>query len=359
MINLLMLPGVEINSFLLAFVGLAAGILSGFAGVGGAFIVTPALIILGFPANFAVGTSLTWVMGNSVIGALRHRKLGNVDMQLGLVMIIAAMSGVEVGVRIINWVRDIGLADEAVLSISICMLLVVGIYTLVECVKRKRQLDKMLENNEELPSAMRKTSLSLKLQSINIPPMLNLVKSGITISLWIILAIGFLIGTIVGVLGVGGGFIMVPALVYLFGIPSFMAVGTDLFQIIFSAAYGSIRHTMSGNVIIFASFIMIVVSSIGVQFGVLVTRYVRGVSVRLILSISILISAIGAILKLLSTLVEKTAGWLEMGSLVVIFSGMGLTIIIILALFITAIRYRHGKHIPAWIASLVTAKELQ
>ena len=349
--------GVDVNIFLLILIGLSAGILSGFTGVGGAFMVVPALIILGFPANFAVGTSLTWVMGNSVIGALRHRKLGNVDMQLGLVMIIAAMSGVEVGVRIINWVRDIGLADEAVLSISICMLLVVGIYTLVECVKRKRQLDKMLENNEELPSAMRQTSLSLKLQSINIPPMLNLAKSGITISLWIILAIGFLIGIIVGIIGVGGGFIMVPALVYLVGLPSFMAVGTDLFQIIFSAAYGSIRHTMSGNVIIFASFIMIIASSIGVQFGVIVTRYVRGVSVRLILGISILISAIGAILKLLSILLEKGATWLQMGSLAVTLSGMGLAVIMILVLFIMALRYHHGQYIPIWVKSLVATEK--
>ena len=354
-----MLPGVEINLLLLALVSLTAGILSGFAGVGGAFVMTPALIILGFPASFAVGTSLIWVMGNSVVGAFRHRKLGNVDIQLGLIMIIAATSGVEVGVRIINWAKDSGLADEVVLSISTCMLLLVGIYTLVECVKRKQQLDKMLENNEELPSAMRQTSLSLKLQSINIPPMLNLAKSGITISLWIILAIGFLIGTIVGVLGVGGGFVMVPALVYLFGIPSFGAVGTGLFQIIFSAAYGSIRHTMSGNVIIFASFIMIVVSSIGVQFGVLVTRYVRGVSMRLILSISILISAIGAILRLLSILVEKAAGWLEMGSLAVTFGGMGLILIMIAALFMLAISYRRGQHIPTWIKSLVAKRELK
>jgi uncharacterized membrane protein YfcA len=354
-----MLLGVEINLFLLALVSLAAGILSGFAGVGGAFVMTPALIILGFPACFAVGTSLIWVMGNSVVGAFRHKKLGNVEIRLGLIMIVAATSGVEVGVRLINWAKDSGLADEVVLSISTCMLLIVGICTLLECVKRKQQLDKMLENNEELPSAMRKTYLARKLQSINIPPMLNLVKSGITISLWIILAIGFFIGTIVGVLGVGGGFIMVPSLVYLVGIPSFMAVGTDLFQIIFYAAYGSIRHTMSGNVVIFASFIMLIVSSVGVQFGVLVTRYVRGLSVRLILGMSILISSVGAILKLFSILLEKEAVWLETGSLVVIFSGMGLTIIIILGLFVTAVRYHNGKHIPVWIESLVAKRELK
>jgi len=353
MITFAEMPGVDINVFLLVFIGLGAGILSGFAGVGGGFIVTPALIILGFPANFAVGTSLTWVTGNSVVGALRHRKLGNVDMKLGLVLIVAAMSGMEAGVRILNWIRNIGLADEVVLSISICMLLIVGTYTLSESIARKRQLDKMLAEQEQLPPAMRATSLSQKLQSINIPPILHFVKSGVTISLWIILAIGFFIGMLAGIIGVGGGFIMVPSLVYLIGLPSFMAVGTDLFQIIFSAAYGCARHTMSGNVIIFAALIMVLASSVGVQYGVIVTRYVRGVSVRIILGFSIISFAVGTILKLLSLLLEKATAGLEIGSLVVIFGGIWLTVMMILVLFTVALRYRSGRYIPTWLESLV------
>ena len=345
--------GIDINILLLVFTGLGAGVLSGFAGVGGGFIVTPALIILGFPAHLAVGTSLTWVAGNSIIGAFRHRRLGNVDMKLGMVVILAVMGGVEVGVRIINKVREAGLADEVVLSLSICMLLIVGSYMLLESLKRKKHLDKMLEKGEKTPG-MRATALSRKLQSINIPPMLHFTKSGVTISLWVISAIGFTIGMIMGIIGVGGGFIMVPALVYIFGIPSFMAVGTDLFQIIFSAAYGSIRHTMSGNVIILVALIMVVASSIGVQFGALVTRYVRGVSVRFVLAISILIAAIGAILKLLDFLLGEASTWSGMGSLAVTFGGMGLAVIMISALFIMAIRYRHGHYIPIWVKSLVT-----
>jgi len=348
------LPAIDINLYLLAFIGLGAGILSGFAGVGGAFMVTPVLIILGFPANFAVGTGITWVMGNSAVGAFRHRKLGNVDMKLGLVMIVAAMIGVEVGVRIINWVRDIGLADEVVLSIAICMLLVVGGYTLSEGIARKRRLDEMIARKEKLPPAMRATHLSQKLQSINIPPMLHFSKSQVTVSLWIILAVGFFVGVLAGVIGVGGGVVMVPTLVYLIGLPSFMAVGTDLFQIVFSAAYGCIRHTMSGNVIILASFTMLVASSIGVQFGASVTRYVRGVSVRILLGISVLLFAVGAILKLSAILLEKEAIWLETGSVAVTFGAMGLTVIMILALFIMARRYHSGQHIPTWVESLVS-----
>jgi uncharacterized membrane protein YfcA len=353
MITFPVLPGVEINLFLLILIGLGAGILSGFTGVGGAFVITPALIVLGFPANFAVGTSLAWVLGNSLIGTIRHGKMGNVDVKLGLLLLVAAIGGVEVGVRILNRVRYIGLADKAVLSISICVLLIVGIYTLSESIIRKRKLDKMLARKEKLPLDMRATFLSRKFQGINLPPRLRFAGSGVTMSLWIILAIGFFVGVLSGVIGVGGGLIIVPSLVYLVGLSSFMAVGTSLFQIIFSAGYGSIRHTMSGNVIIFAAFIMVVASSIGVLFGASVTRYVRGVSVRMILGISTLLFAVGAILKLSSILLEETAAWLEAGSMVVTFGSLGLTLIMIIALFITALRYHRGQHIPAWAESLV------
>jgi hypothetical protein len=347
-----MMPGVEINLFLLILIGLGAGILSGFTGVGGAFVITPALIVLGFPANFAVGTSLAWVLGNSVIGAFRHGRLGNVDVKLGLVLLVAAIGGVEVGVRILNGARAMGLADEAVLSISVFLLLIVGIYTLAESITKKRKLDGMLARREELPPDMIATFLSRRFQGIRLPPMLSFARSGVTMSLWIILAIGFLVGLLSGVIGVGGGFIMVPSLVYLVGIPSFTAVGTSLFQIIFSAAYGSIQHTVSGNVIIFAAFIMLVASSIGVLFGASVTRYVRGVSVRMILGVSTLLFAAGAVLKLSNVLLEGSA-WLETGSVAVTFGGLGLTLLMIIALFITALRYHRGRRIPAWAESLM------
>lgn len=352
MITFPMLPGTEINLFLLILIGLGAGILSGFTGVGGAFIITPALIVLGFPANFAVGTSLAGVLGNSLVGTFRHGRLGNVDVKLGLLLLVATIGGVEVGVRILNRVGATGLADTAVLSISICMMLIVGVYTLSESIIRKRKLDRMLARKEKLPLDMRATFLSRRFQGINLPPRLRFVGSGVEMSLWIILAIGFLVGLLSGAIGVGGGIIMVPSLIYLVGLSSFMAVGTSLFQIIFSAAYGSIRHTASGNVIIFAAFIMVLASSIGVLFGASVTRYVRGVSVRMVLGISALLAAAGAILKLSSLRLEGV-DWLSTSSLAVTFGGLGLILIMIIALFIIAIRYQRGRHIPGWVESLV------
>jgi len=346
--------GIEINIFLLVFLGLAVGIVSGFVGVGGGFLMTPILIILGFPAHFAVGTSLTWIVGNSIIGTLRHRQLGNIDMKLGILMVVGTMGGIEVGVRVLNLTRNIDLADEVVLSVSICMLLIIGVYTFWETRQRKTKLDDMLRRKEKLPPDVRAVSISSKLQRINIPPMIHFAKSRVTISLWLILAVGFLTGILAGLIGVGGGIIMVPSLIYIIGLPSFMAVGTDIFQIIFSAAYGCIRHTMSGNVIIFAAFIMILGSCVGIQFGTLITRYVRGISMRYVLASSILLCVLGSILKLIDILSQGAIIWLQTGVVAVTFGGLGLIMVMIIGLFIMAVRYRRGEHIPIWMEALVS-----
>ena len=232
------------------------------------------------------------------------------------------------------------------------MLLAVGIYILSECIRTKRYLDAKSTIEKE-PPPTRTLSLSQRIQHIGVPPRLHLYKSGVSISLWTILVIGFLVGVLAGFIGVGGGFLMVPSLVYLVGIPSFTAVGTDLFQIVFSAAYGSIRHTMSSNVIIFAALIMLVGSSIGVQFGALVTHYVRGICMRFVLGTSTLVAAIGAVFKLINILLGKTTVWLDIASISVTFTGLGLAVLMISLLFVMATRYRNGQPIPAWTISLV------
>lgn len=357
MITFPMIPGIEVNLFLLIFLALAVGVVSGFVGVGGGFLMTPALIILGFPAHFAVGTSLVWIMGNAIVGTLRHRQLGNVDMKLGVLMMACVMSGVEVGVRLLNWTRDMGLADATVLSVSICMLLIVGGYTFWETCQAKAKLDDMIRRKEKSPPTMRVASISARLQRIKIPPVIHFAKSRVTISLWLLLAIGLFTGILAGFIGVGGGFIMVPSLIYLIGLPSFMAVGTDIFQIIFSAAFGSIRHTMSGNVIIFAAFIMILASSIGIQFGVLATRYLRGVTMRYIFASTILVAVLGSILKLINILSQSSITWLQTVVMAVTFGGLALIMAMLASLFIAAIRYRRGKQIPIWIESLVARED--
>ena len=344
------------NLLLLIFTGLGAGILSGFAGVGGSFVVTPALIIIGFPANFAVGTGLAWVTGNSVVGALRHGRMGNIDVKVGLIMLAASTAGMEGGVQVLNLCEERGLASDVVLSISVAMLVVVGVYTLIESYRRKREIDGMLKSHGKVPPPMR-SEVSLRLQGIRLAPVVRLEKSGISISVWVLVGIGLFVGFLAGVMGVGGGFIVVPALIYLVGMPASLAVGTSLFQIVFSSGYGTARHALSGNVFIFAAVLMMLASSVGVQYGALVTRYVRGLSVRYVLGVSIMLCAVGAALKLFAGFWEPGRALFEKVSLGITFGGIYLTVLLILLLFVIALRYRRGRRIPGWAESFVASAE--
>ncbi len=270
-----MLPDFSVSIFLLAFIGFGAGTVSGFSGVGGGFLVTPALIILGFPANLAVGVSLTWVAGNCVVGTFRHGRMGNVDLKLGLIVTVAATSGMEVGVRALNWAKDAGLATEAVLALTLVAPLSSGSYTLLESVRSRRLIEQGMSRpaGGTMPPSL---PLGRLLQGISLPPVLRFPRSGVSLSLWTILSLGFGVGVVAGFIGVGGGFIMVPSLVYLLGVPSLVTVGTALFQTFFSASYGVVRHSLSSNVVVFASVILLLASSVGVQIGATATRYVRG-----------------------------------------------------------------------------------
>lgn len=316
--------------------------------------MTPALIILGFPAEFAVGTSLVWVMGNSIVGTLRHRQLGNVDVKLGVIMMIFVMAGVEVGVRALNGMKEAGVADVAVLAISICTLVIVGGYTFWESNRTRVKLDSAaMGSNIALPS-VEQTQLSTVMQAIKIPPIMHFEKSEVKISLWVIAVIGLITGMLSGFIGVGGGFIMVPSMIYVIGMQSFTAVGADIFQIIFGAVFGSVRHTISGNVVIYAAFIMLLGSSVGVQIGVLATKYLRGISMRYILSFTIFIAAAGSILKLISTVTGSNSPWLLHGMTIITFGGLGVVMSMIVGLLIASARYRKGKKVPAWVESLVS-----
>ncbi len=338
---------------LLVLIGLGAGVLSGFSGVGGGFIVTPALIILGFPANFAVGTSLAWVAGNSVVGVLRHGRMGNIDFGLGIVMLISSMAGLEGGLRLLNWMKQLGFAENVVLAVSAVMLVSVGTFTVVESFRRRKEIDLATKRNGT-PPPMLKTGISVKFQRLRLPPILRLKKADVTISLWLVVTIGLCVGLLSGLMGVGGGFIMVPALVYLLGVPTFVAVGTDLFQIMFSASYGTIRNTLSDNVVIVAAAIILIASSVGVQFGTLATRYVRGVSVRYVLGISSILSAAGVVLKLVGVMMNR-ATFLDTVSVYVIFGSIFVIVVMIGTLYIAGRRYRSGRNVPYWIVSLVAS----
>jgi uncharacterized membrane protein YfcA len=344
------IPGVEIHLAALLFLGLSVGVLSGFTGVGGGFIVTPALIVMGIPVELAVGTSLSWVFLNSIVGSIIHRNNGNADIKLGLGMALPSLLGVEAGARLADRAHNAGVQDVAILSVSILLMVFIGSFTLAESIKRKNDLDQLGEAGSYVsrPRAL----LARRLQAIKLPPFLHFERSEITVSVWIILFMGFLIGVITGFLGIGGGFVIVPALVYLLGISSLMAVGTSTFQIVLSSLYGGMRYFLNGNIVIPIALAILSTSIPGALLGASVTKIVHGVTVRIVLGITIVFVCIGSIFKLSWLLLDKAIGFLEVSANLAILAGMIFSVFMVLGLKLIARRYGMGKRVPRILESL-------
>lgn len=347
------ISGVEINPLFPVFLGFTVGIVGGFIGVGGGYMVTPALIIFGVPGNLAVGTDITHIAGKSVIATIRHRQLGNVDMRLGLIMVVSTMLGVELGVQLINYFKAKGLVDIMVLTASLIILLGIGVYTHVETRKSKKILDRMKKEGKKLPREVMVSSFARRMQKLEIPPMVYLRTSRLRISFWMVFLVGFATGALAGFFGIGGGFIRVPALIYLIGTPTLIAVGTDLFEIIISAGYGSLRHGMSGNVDIMLALTMLLGATLGAQIGAIATSYVRGPSVRFVLSWSILLALLGAALNLGYVLTDRTIAVLGIASKAVILAQMFILVGMIIGLVMVASLARRGYRVPEFLESMI------
>jgi len=258
----------------LVLIGFVVGILSGFFGFGGGFIITPFLFILGVPPNVAVGTSIAQILGTSVIATLRHRNLGHIDSKLGTIIAIGSLIGVEVGAQLVEYFKRIGI-QALDMSISLTYILVLGsisIFMSYEAWKSRRE-----------DSASSQKRFAQKVYCLRIPPMISLPQSNIAqISLWIVLFIGFITGVLAGFMGAGGGFVQMPLLIYAIGCETVVAVGTSLLGILISGVSASFSHAMKGNVDIILAVIMLAGSSVGSRIGVSATKYIKGRDLRLI-----------------------------------------------------------------------------
>ena len=291
------IAGVTINPLLLAGIGFLVGILGGFFGVGGGFIAGPFMFWAGVPMNFVVGTDLAHMTGKSIVASKRHRTLGHVDIKLGSLMVVGTIIGVEVGARVIERLEDVGFVDLVIGITYIFILLVISAFTAWESVRALR----MIRSDEmDVKEVIGVKGLSRQAQRIKIWPMVSFPDSGIvSISLWTILGVGFITGLLSGALGVGGGFIRMPLLVYVIGLPTHIAVGTDLFEIVFSSGFGTLTHALKGNVDIMMALVMHTGAALGAQIGATSTRFFAGPRIRLLFSILPLIGAIMVILTLL------------------------------------------------------------
>src|SRR5947209_7002913 len=255
------ISGAHISPIYLAIVGFFIGILGGFFGVGGSFIAGPALRAVGLDWNFAVGTDLAHIVGKSVVAAKRHRALGNVDLRLGFFMAIGTIAGAEMGAQLIQAFKRAGNVNFVVSVVSIVIYLSISAFMLWESWKtlalskrQNPQRKSITRGGKSDESAFQHVTTAI--QRWRIPPMISLPASGVTISLWIILLVAFVGGLCSGFLGGGAGYIRMPSMVYVLGIPTHLAVGTDLFEIIISASYGTFTHAIKGNVDILIALVI-------------------------------------------------------------------------------------------------------
>ncbi|MCE0484063.1 MAG: sulfite exporter TauE/SafE family protein [Methylacidiphilales bacterium] len=276
---------VTLDPFYLIGLGFVIGVLGGFFGVGGSFLAGPALFVAGVPMNFVVGTDLLHIVGKSIVAARKHGALGNIDLRLAAMMVLGTIAGSETGVQGIEALKKAGRVDLVVGLIAIAVLVTMSGFIFFESWQALKLRGSRKPISKQ--TAQDKDKRAFKFiarwtHSLNWAPKMELPSSGIkSISIWAILLVSYVGGVFSGFLGGGAGYIRMPFMVYLLGIPTHMAIGTDLFEVVVSASYGSFRHAMNGNVDVLIALIMQTGAAVGAQIGAVLTQYFNGPRIRM------------------------------------------------------------------------------
>jgi uncharacterized protein len=280
------------NVFVLLLLGGGIGFLSGLFGVGGGFLLTPLLIFVGVPPAVAVATQANQVIAASVTGALSHWRRGNVDIRMGLVLLAGGFFGSSLGVWLYTLLRAIGQLDLAIALSYVFFLGVVGALMLQE------SLRVVVRKLRARPMPQRKLHLHTWIHGL--PLKMRFRTSKLYISAIVPFAIGAAVGVLAAILGTGGGFLMLPAMIYLLGMPTLLAIGTSLFQIVFVAANVTILQSLQNQTVdVFLALILIVGGVIGAPLGSRVAVKLPGEQLRVLLALIVF----GVSLKLLIDLV--------------------------------------------------------
>ncbi|MDR6432439.1 sulfite exporter TauE/SafE family protein [Brucella pseudogrignonensis] len=271
----------SVNMLVLLGMGAAVGFLSGLFGVGGGFLITPLLIFYNIPPAIAVATGANQVIASSVSGALAHFKRRTLDIKLGLFLVVGGILGSLLGIFVFSWLRDLGQLDLIVSILYVFFLGTVGGLMLVESLRALRRVKK------GQAGAIRRPGQHTWIHKL--PFKMRFRASTIYVSIIPVLAIGFFIGLLSSVMGVGGGFIMVPALIYLLHVPTNVVVGTSLFQITFVTAFTTVMQaTTNQSIDIVLAFLLMLGGVIGAQYGARAGQKLRGEQLRLLLALLVL-----------------------------------------------------------------------
>ena len=326
-------------------IGLGAGLITGCIGAGGGFIIAPALMSAGIKGILAVGTDLFHIFAKAIMGSVIHRKLGNVSVPLAVVFLLGAIIGATVGGVINRVLYEINpvLSDAFITTVYAGMLGFLGIYALIDFLNARKggQVDAGAHGAKDEGAEM--GSLPKKLQALKLPPMVrfdhDLVPGGRGIS-WVFLVLsGALVGLAAGIMGVGGGFLTFPIFVYVLGVSSMTTVGTDIFQIVFTAGYASIsQYAIYGFIFYTLAMGMLLGSLVGIQVGAMVTKVVKGITIRGFYAMAVLAGFVNRIFALPAKLGEmevlpitpalgKTLDTIGIWAFFIVISGFGVWVI--------------------------------
>ncbi len=285
---------IPIDIFLLLIVGTAGGLLAGLFGIGGGFLVTPILIFIGIPPYVAVATSANQIIASSLTGFIAQWRRKNVDIKMGAFLLIGGMIGSYVGIIIFAWLKKIGQIDIAISLIYVLFLGSIGVLMFFESGKNLLHHDTTVIRDKKskfhLVDLFGIRLITKKLKKIELPYVVEFPSSGLKVSGISPILIGIIAGIMVSIMGIGGGFLMIPAMIYILKMPANMVVGTSLFQIIFISSIVTVMHSVSTHSVdMLLASILIVGGVVGAQFGSRISHKIPAIKLRFALSILILL----------------------------------------------------------------------
>jgi hypothetical protein len=272
----------SINVLIPVGLGLAVGLLSGLFGVGGGFLMTPLLIMLGIPSTVAAATDSNQIVAASTSGTYAHWRVGNVDFKMGFYLLVGGFTGGLFGVQGIKVLNAMGNADFVIKMTYVFMLGIVGIYMFIE------SLASMKKKQPEMVAPAKESHMARFLKSL--PFQTHFEKSGVSHSALVPIFFGGLVGILAAIMGVGGGFLMVPVMVYILRMPMHVVVGTSLFQILFNCIEVTFLQSYTNHSVDFILAVLLLLgSTLGAQVGAVFGRKLKGEQLKIILAVIVLV----------------------------------------------------------------------
>jgi uncharacterized protein len=287
------IAGHSLNIFMLLGLGMGVGGLSGLTGVGGGFLMTPLLIMAGIPPTIAAASDSNQIVASTTSGTFAHYRMGNVDLKMGTILLLGGFLGGSIGVEIIKFLRLLGGADFFIKITYVVMLTVVGSYMMVESIQsRKKAADGRLDEERPISSFRRFTS--------TLPWQTHFAKSNVTLSPILPFLVGTFVGMLAAIMGLGGGFIMVPLMCYVLEMPMHVVVGTNLFQEVFVCANVTVMQSASNHTVdMILAILLLLGSSIGAQIGARFSHRLKADHLKTLLACIVLAVMVKILLGLL------------------------------------------------------------